>query len=95
MDTFLMGFLIGMAAGPLLVIGLIRLSPLAFMKRQLRRVKRWTSGMFWGAIRKLADYLDGLLATRREREAGEPASPNLVGPINGGAASYGSSTSPE
>ena len=85
MNTFLAGFVVGMVVGPLLVIGLVRLSHVPIMRRLMGRVTRWASHVFWRAVQKLADYLDELVARKREREAGELASPNLASPSNGGA----------
>jgi hypothetical protein len=87
MDTFLGGFLLGIVVGPLLVTGLVRLSHVPVIERGLRRLARCVSHVFWRGIQKLADCLDELIARKREREAGELASPNLVSPTSGGAVS--------
>jgi hypothetical protein len=87
MDTFLGGFLLGVVVGPLLVAGLVRLSHVPIVERALLRVGRCISRAFWWGIQKLANCLDEMIARKREREAGELASPNLVSPTSDGVAS--------
>ena len=82
MDTFLAGFLWGMLVGPLLVVGLVWVSRIAFVRWLMQRVTQWASDMFWLGVEKLLAYLDELVARRREREADELASPNLIGPTS-------------
>ncbi len=78
MNTFLEGFLLGIVVGPLLFAGLRRFRRMLFIKRHLVRVRRLFAGLFWRGVEKLLNRLDGLLARKREREAGELGSPNLV-----------------
>ncbi|NIR02103.1 MAG: hypothetical protein GTN78_18230 [Gemmatimonadales bacterium] len=88
MGTFLGGFLLGMVVGVVLLIGLGRLCQIPCMQRQLLRLRQWASHMFWRAVQKLADYLDELVARRREREADGLGSPNLAGPRDQDVVSY-------
>jgi hypothetical protein len=88
MDTFLVGFLLGVAFGQALLVGLARLGRLPFMQRLLPRLGRWATTLFWTGVERLLGYLDELLARKREREADQLGSPNLVGPTAQGAATH-------
>jgi phosphatidylglycerophosphate synthase len=91
MNTFLGGFLVGIVVGPLVVAVLRRLGRIPFIKRQLVRVRRLSGGLFWRGVEKLLNYLDGLLARKREREASELGSPNLASPAGKGVVTYADS----
>jgi hypothetical protein len=91
MNTFLEGFILGAAAGPLFVFGLYRLSRISFIKRQLLRVRRVFGGLYWRGIETLLNRLDNMLARKREREAGELSSPNLASRTGRGVKTYTSS----
>jgi hypothetical protein len=83
MDSFYVGLLTGLLAGPLLLAALVCLFRLTIMRWLTRYVSRWASVMFWRGVQKLIDLLDELLARKREREAGELSSPNLISPTSG------------
>jgi hypothetical protein len=91
MNTFLGGLLVGIVVGPLVCAGLRRLERIPFVKRHLVRVRRWCGGLFWRGVEGLLNYLDGLLARKREREASELGSPNLASPAGGGVVTYADS----
>jgi hypothetical protein len=92
MNTFLEGFILGMVAGPIFVFGLERLSRVPVVERRLRRVRRGTANLYWRGIEKLLNHLDEMLARKREREAGELHSPNLVQPTGRGGVTYTTSS---
>jgi hypothetical protein len=48
-------------------------------------------GLFWRGVEKLLNYLDGLLARKREREASALGSPNLASPPGRGVVTYADS----
>lgn len=80
MDSFYVGLLTGLVVGPLLLIAFVCLFRLTITRSLLRYVSRWSSVMFWRGVQKLIDLLDEFVARKREREAGELASPNLISP---------------
>ncbi|MBN1458492.1 MAG: hypothetical protein JXA57_03085 [Armatimonadetes bacterium] len=80
MDSFYVGLLTGLVVGPLLLIAFVCLFRLSITRRLTRYLSRWTSALFWRGVQKLIDLLDEFMARKREREAGELASPNLISP---------------
>jgi hypothetical protein len=78
MDNFWIGFFAGIAAGQLIVFGLVRLNAMDSIKLWSRRARRWSVDLFWRGFEMLLNYLDELLALRRAREAGDLGSPNLI-----------------
>jgi hypothetical protein len=82
MDSFYVGLLTGLLVGPLLLIGLVCLFRLTIMRRLTRYVARWASVIFWRGVQRLIELLDELIARKREREAGELSSPNLISPTS-------------
>jgi hypothetical protein len=80
MDSFYVGLLTGLLVGPLLLVAFVCLFRLTITRWLLRHISRWASVMFWRGVQKLIDILDEFMARKREREAGELASPNLISP---------------
>jgi phosphatidylglycerophosphate synthase len=79
MGNFWTGFLLGIAAGQALLFGLLRLNAYDFIRLWSRRAWRRGEQLFWCGLEMLLNYLDGLLARKRAREAGDLGSPNLIG----------------
>jgi len=79
MDNFWIGFLAGIAAGQLALYALVRFEALDAIKLWGRRAKRHGVDLFWRGLEMLLNYLDGVLAVKRAREAGDLGSPNLIG----------------
>jgi len=79
MDNFWIGFFAGVAAGQVIVFGLVRLNAMESIKLWSRRARRFSVDLFWRSVETLLNYLDELLATKRAREAGDLGSPNLAG----------------
>jgi hypothetical protein len=82
MDNFYVGLLTGLLVGPLLLVGLVCLFRLTIMRRLTRCVARSASVIFWCCVHKLIEVLEELVARKREREAGELSSPNLISPTS-------------
>ncbi|MCJ7752621.1 MAG: hypothetical protein MUQ65_16285 [Armatimonadetes bacterium] len=78
MDNFWIGFFSGVAAGQIILIGIIHLCRIDLVRRLVESAGRWTAASFWRGIELLIGYLEELLARKREREAGDLGSPNLV-----------------
>jgi hypothetical protein len=78
MGNFLIGFFAGIAAGQVIVFGLVRLNAMDTIKLWSRRARRFSVDLFWRGVEMLLNYLDGLLAIKRAREAGDLGSPNLI-----------------
>ena len=79
MDNFWIGFFSGVAAGQIILIGIIHLCRIDLVRRLVERAGQWTAASFWRGIEMLLNYLEELLARKREREAGDLGSPNLLG----------------
>jgi len=79
MDNFWIGFLSGIAAGQIILIGIIHLCRIDPVQRLVERAGQWSVALFWRGVELLLNYLDELLARKREREAGDLGSPNLLG----------------
>ena len=79
MDNFWIGFFSGIAAGQIILIGIIHLCRIDLVRRLVERAGQWTAASFWRGIEMLLNYLEELLARKREREAGDLGSPNLLG----------------
>ena len=78
MDSFWIGFFSGVAAGQIILIGIIHLCRIGLVRKLVERAGQWTAASFWRGIELLLNYLEELLARKREREAGDLGSPNLV-----------------
>ncbi len=79
MDNFWIAFFSGLAAGQIILIGIIHLCRIDLVRRLMARAGQWTAASFWRGIELLINCLEELLARKREREAGDLGSPNLVG----------------
>ena len=79
MDNFWIGFFSGVAAGQIILIGIIHLCRIDLVRKLVERAGQWTAASFWRGIEMLLNYLEELLARKREREAGDLGSPNLLG----------------
>ena len=78
MDSFWIAFFSGIAAGQLILIGIIHLCRIDLVRRLVESATKWTAASFWRGVELLISYLEKLLARKREREAGDLGSPNLV-----------------
>lgn len=78
MDNFWIGFFSGIAVGQIILIGIIHLCRIDLVRRLVERAGQWTAALFWRGVELLLSYLEELLARKREREAGDLGSPNLV-----------------
>jgi len=78
MDNFWIGFFSGVAAGQIILIAIIHLCRIDLVRRLVERAGQWTAALFWRGVELLLNYLEELLARKREREAGDLGSPNLV-----------------
>ena len=78
MDNFWIAFFSGIAAGQLILIGIIHLCRIDLRRRLAEGASRQSRALFWRGIERLISYLEELLSRKREREAGDLGSPNLV-----------------
>ncbi|MFB3880724.1 MAG: hypothetical protein ACE149_05645 [Armatimonadota bacterium] len=79
MDNFWLAFLAGIAAGQVILFVLVRLNAADYLRRWGRLAGRKADYLFWRGLETLLNYLDGLLARKRARDAGDLGSPNLIG----------------
>jgi len=79
MGSFWTGFFLGIAVGQALLLALVRLNAADVIRFWGRRARRKGADLVWRGIEMLLNYLDGLLARKRAREAGDLGSPNLIG----------------
>ena len=79
MDNFWTAFFCGVAAGQIILIGIIQLCRIQFVRKLVDGAGQRTAALFWRGIESLLNYLEELLARKREREAGDLGSPNLAG----------------
>lgn len=78
MDSFWIAFFSGVAAGQIILIGIIHLCRIDLVRRLVEGAGQWTTASFWRGVELLLSYLEELLARKRECEAGDLGSPNLV-----------------
>ena len=78
MDSFWIAFFSGVAAGQIILIGIIHLCRIGLVRRLVERAGQWTAASFWRGVELLLNFLEELLAKKRECEAGDLGSPNLV-----------------
>ena len=79
MDNFWIAFFCGVAAGQIILIGIVHLCRIDFVRKLVESAGQRTAALFWRGVELLISYLEELLARKREREAGDLGSPNLVG----------------
>jgi phosphatidylglycerophosphate synthase len=79
MGNFWTGFFLGIAVGQALLFALVRFNAHDIIRLWSRRAWRRGERLFWRGLEVLLNYLDGLLARKRARDAGDLGSPNLIG----------------